>query len=276
MPRKILALGGGGVRIYGAIGALYEAEQQGIDLHQFDIITATSAGSIPGFLLANGKSASEILKIARNMPTSHFIDKGLIGEKLLLSGLDNEPLSKWADDFKFPVSDKLLINVFDKKKNKQVIFDKDIFSTKGYGYALKCATRLQGVMAPVDGQFQDGSMVESPLIMFAEPDDQILCINLGYAGETDIVANPGVVAGLNKTFNLISRVEDIFFALDYKNYMQFKFMVDKFENIDVISPKIYNIKSSNFWINDKTKEDMIKRGRDNTRDQWADIKSKWS
>ena len=275
MSKKILALSGGGVRIYGAIGALYEAECQGIDLHQFDIITATSAGSIVGLLLANGKSAKDILDIARKMPLNKFIDKGFIGEKLLINGLNNEPLAKWADSFNFPPSEKLLINAFDKKINKQIVFDKTTFSAKGYGYALKCATRLPGAMTPVENRYQDGGMIENPLIMFADPDDQILCINLGYAGETPDF-NPTLVNRLNKTFNLLERIEDITYALDYKNYEQFKFMIDRFNNIDVVSPKIYNIRSSDFWVTNKDKEDMIQRGRDNTRDQWSSIKTKWS
>lgn len=66
------------------------------------------------------------------------------------------------------------------------------------------------------------------------------------------------------------------YAFDFKSHMQFKNMVDKFNNIDIINPEVYDIRSSNFWITDEQKLSMIERGRLNTRDHWKKIKHKWS
>ncbi len=62
-----LALGGGGARGFGHIGALKAFEELGI---KFDYIAGTSAGSIVGALYAFGKSPAEIEKIAQNIKRS--------------------------------------------------------------------------------------------------------------------------------------------------------------------------------------------------------------
>jgi predicted acylesterase/phospholipase RssA len=269
MARKILALGGGGVRIYGAIGALIELEAQGIDLKQFDLITCTSAGTIPGILLIAGKSAQEIGQIALKMPLSKFIDKGFIGEKIFFNGLENKGLGDWIDSLNVPPSDRIFINTFDKKTNSQIVFTKEDYEKRGYGFAVRCSTRLPGAMEPLEGRYVDGGILENPLMMFLNPDDQILCIHLGYAGEVSDQTS-------RKSTSLARRIDDLVYAFDYKNYAQFKFMVDKFNNLDIIRPKIFDIRSSNFWITEEQKKDMIRRGRENSRDQISLILDKWA
>jgi predicted acylesterase/phospholipase RssA len=271
MPRKILSLSGGGVRVYGMIGALREMEDQGINLHQFDLITCTSAGTVPGVLLTGGKTAAEIEQIVLKMPLAKFIDKGIIGEKLIFGGLDNKGLGDWIDSLKIPPSDKLAINTYDRKTNTQKIFTKADYETLGYGFAVRCSTRLPGIMVPLDDRYIDGGIIENPIMMFLDPDDQILCVNLGYAGEV-----PEETHGATKLENtLMKRFSDLSFAFDRKNYAQFKFMVDRFNNIDIISPKIYDIGSTDFWVTDAQKKDMVERGKLNTRPQIKAILSKW-
>lgn len=182
-PRKVLSLSGGGVRVYGAFGALLEAESQGIDIHQFDIITATSAGAIVAVLIAAGKTAEEMVDIALEMPLNKFIDKGLVGEKIIWGGLNNQGLADWIDSLNAPPSEKIFINTLNKKTNKQKIFTKKDYEERGYGYAVKCSTRLPFAMKPVDDTYIDGGVVENPLMLHLNSDDQILCLRLGYAGE---------------------------------------------------------------------------------------------
>jgi NTE family protein len=59
-----LALGGGGARGIGHIGALKAFEELGV---KFDFISGTSAGSVVGALYAFGKSANEIEELAKNL-----------------------------------------------------------------------------------------------------------------------------------------------------------------------------------------------------------------
>ena len=59
-----LALGGGGTRGIAHIGVLKAFEEKGI---KFDFISGTSVGSIIGAMWASGKTASEMLEIAKNI-----------------------------------------------------------------------------------------------------------------------------------------------------------------------------------------------------------------
>ena len=272
MSRKVLCLGGGGVRIYGAIGALFEAEKQGFDFSQFDLITATSAGCIPGMMLAADKTPTQMIELAMNFPLSKFIDKGFIGEKVLFNGISNKGLGDWADSLKVIPSNRLLMNTLDITTNQQKIFYKEDYEKHGYGYAVRCTTCLPFAMSPIDDKYLDGGIVENPLSLLLDPEDQILFIHLGYAGE----ARSSEKRGLLENIDILKRTSDMMYAFDYKNHMQFKYMIDKFPNADVIYPKVFNIRSSNFWISDKQKLQMIEDGGKNTKDQWAAIKNKWS
>lgn len=69
-----LALGGGGARGIGHIGALKAFEELGI---KFDYVAGTSAGSIVGALYSYGFSASQIEDLAKSLKKSD-ITKGLI------------------------------------------------------------------------------------------------------------------------------------------------------------------------------------------------------
>ncbi len=69
-----LALGGGGCRGIGHIGALKAFEELGI---KFDYVAGTSAGSIVGSLYALGKTADEMIEIVKNIKKKD-ITKGSI------------------------------------------------------------------------------------------------------------------------------------------------------------------------------------------------------
>ena len=69
-----LALGGGGTRGIGHIGALMAFEELGI---KFDYIAGTSSGSVIGALYAFGKTPKEIRDIANGMG-KRYLTKGSI------------------------------------------------------------------------------------------------------------------------------------------------------------------------------------------------------
>lgn len=266
MGRKILCIGGGGVRIYGTIGALIKAEEMGIDFSQFDIIQATSSGTIIAAMLIAGLTPKEIERRALKLPLNTFIDMGFLGLKFIFGGVSNGGIGKWADSLNLQPTDKFVINTFDKTKNKQYIFTKEDYEKYGYGYALRCSTCYPGVMSPIDGKYLDGGIVENPIMLNLNADDEILCIYLGYAGE---------VKPNKFKFNLFRRLEEAIYAVEFLNYRSFLFMVDKFKSIDIIWPKIYDVASTNFWINKTDMENMITNGKINSESQWASILHKW-
>lgn len=267
MPRKILCLSGGGVRIYGLIGALAAAQELGIDFSQFDIIQATSSGSIVGLMLQSGMDPRQVLLESKHLPIKSFVDTGFLGLSLFFGGFSNKKLGIWANSLNVEPSDRLVVNTFDKTTNSQKIFTKKDYEQKGYGYALRCSTCYPVAFTPIDGKYIDGGVCENPLMLNLNEDDQILCIHLGYAGE---VKDPKFTKGF------LGRVESGIKALEFLNYQSFAFMVDKFPNIDIIRPKIYDVPSVNFWISDKERDEMIKRGKQNTKEQWKAILKKWT
>ena len=67
-----LALGGGGARGMGHIGALMAFEELGI---KFDYIAGTSAGSLVGALYAFGKSPIEIKELALSLKKKDVLSR---------------------------------------------------------------------------------------------------------------------------------------------------------------------------------------------------------
>ena len=69
-----IALGGGGARGFGHIGALKAFEELGV---KFDYIAGTSVGSVVGGLYAFGKTADEIAELAKKMKKSDIIKNAI-------------------------------------------------------------------------------------------------------------------------------------------------------------------------------------------------------
>lgn len=138
-----LALGGGGARGIGHIGALKAFEELGV---QFDYIAGTSAGSVVGGLYAFGKSASEIESIAKGLKrkdiTKNFIPFLKPAKTERLEELLNETFGDLTvfSEMKIPLS----VVCTDLKTGKEVDFD--------YGNVAKvisgsCA--VPGIFTPV-------------------------------------------------------------------------------------------------------------------------------
>ncbi|MBQ3213883.1 MAG: patatin-like phospholipase family protein [Clostridia bacterium] len=96
-----LALGGGASRGIAHIGAIKAFEENGID---FDFVAGTSVGSIIGAFYASGKSANEMLKVAKSLAvkdirkSKFFMPSKTDGIELLLKenlgDIDIKELSK--------------------------------------------------------------------------------------------------------------------------------------------------------------------------------------
>ncbi len=67
---------GGGVKAFGMLGALYEAEKRG---YKWVNVAGTSAGAMIASLVAAGYSAVEIKESVWNLDFNKFKDKGLLG-----------------------------------------------------------------------------------------------------------------------------------------------------------------------------------------------------
>lgn len=138
-----LALGGGGCRGIGHIGALKAFEELGI---KFDYIAGTSAGSIVGSLYALGKTPDEMITIAKSLKKKD-IASGLIpfikpakSEKL------EEMLNKLYGDIKVfsEMKTPFIAVCTDIKTGKEVDFD--------YGNVAKVVSgscAVPGVFTPV-------------------------------------------------------------------------------------------------------------------------------
>ncbi len=138
-----LALGGGGARGIGHIGALKAFEELGV---KFDYIAGTSAGSVVGGLYAFGKSASEIEALAKSLKrkdiTKNFIPFLKPAKTERLEDLLNAAFGDLTvfSEMKIPLS----VVCTDLKTGKEVDFD--------YGNVSKvisgsCA--VPGIFSPV-------------------------------------------------------------------------------------------------------------------------------
>lgn len=138
-----LALGGGGARGIGHIGALMAFEELGV---HFDYIAGTSAGSIIGALYAFGKTPEEIKEMAMSLRKKDIM-KGMIPFiKPAKSSRIEEILNKTFGDVTVFSELKIPLKVVctDLKTGKEVDFD--------YGNVAKVVSgscSVPGIFSPV-------------------------------------------------------------------------------------------------------------------------------
>ena len=138
-----LALGGGGARGFGHIGALMAFEELGV---HFDYIVGTSVGSIIGSLYAFGKTPAEIKELALELKRKDII-KGMIPiVKLAKSSRIEELLNKTFGDMIVFSELKIPFKAVctDLKTGKEVDFD--------YGNVAKVVSgscAVPGIFTPV-------------------------------------------------------------------------------------------------------------------------------
>lgn len=138
-----LALGGGGARGFGHIGALMAFEELGV---KFDYIAGTSVGSIIGALYAFGKTAKEIKELAMDLKKKDFI-RGMIPiVKLAKSSKIEAMINEVFGDMKVFSELKTPFKVVctDLKTGKEIDFD--------YGNVAKVVSgscAVPGIFTPV-------------------------------------------------------------------------------------------------------------------------------
>lgn len=138
-----LALGGGGARGIGHIGALMAFEELGV---HFDYIAGTSAGSVIGALYAFGKTPEEIKQMALNLKKKDIM-KGMIPFiKPAKSDKIEEILNKTFGDVTIFSELKIPLKVVctDLKTGKEIDFD--------YGNVAKVVSgscSVPGIFSPV-------------------------------------------------------------------------------------------------------------------------------
>ncbi len=150
-----LALGGGGSRGIGHIGVIKAFEELGV---KFDYVAGTSAGSIVASLYALGKTADEMIEIAKSLKKSD-ISKGSIPfiKPAKAEKIENL-LNKIYGDIKVFSEMKIPLSVVctDLKTGKEVDFD--------YGNVAKAVSgscAVPGVFTPVvheDMHLVDGGL----------------------------------------------------------------------------------------------------------------------
>jgi len=138
-----LALGGGGCRGIGHIGALKAFEELGIN---FDYVAGTSAGSIVGSLYALGKSADEMIEIVKSLKKKEITKGSIPFIKPAKSERLEEVLNRIYGDILVFSELKVPLSVVctDLKTGKEVDFD--------YGNVAKVVSgscAVPGVFTPV-------------------------------------------------------------------------------------------------------------------------------
>lgn len=138
-----LALGGGGCRGIGHIGAIKAFEELGI---KFDYVAGTSAGSIVGSLYALGKTADEMIEIVKNLKKRDITGGSIPFIKPAKSEKLEEVLNKIYGDIMVFSEMKIPFSVVctDLKTGKEVDFD--------YGNVAKVVSgscAVPGVFTPV-------------------------------------------------------------------------------------------------------------------------------
>lgn len=150
-----LALGGGGCRGIGHIGALKAFEELGV---KFDYVAGTSAGSIVGSLYALGKTADEMIEIVKNLKKKDVTGGSIPFLKPAKSEKLEETLNKVYGDIMVFSELKIPLSVVctDLKTGKEVDFD--------YGNVAKVVSgscSVPGVFTPVvheDMHLVDGGL----------------------------------------------------------------------------------------------------------------------
>ena len=138
-----LALGGGGCRGIGHIGALKAFEELGV---KFDYVAGTSAGSIVGSLYALGKTADEMIEIAKGLKQKDISKGSIPFIKPAKSERLEETLNRIYGDIMVFSELKIPFSVVctDLKTGKEVDFD--------YGNVAKVVSgscAVPGVFTPV-------------------------------------------------------------------------------------------------------------------------------
>lgn len=138
-----LALGGGGCRGVGHIGAIKAFEELGI---KFDYVAGTSAGSIVGSLYALGKTADEMIEIAKTLRKKDVTGGSIPFIKPAKSEKLEETLNKIYGDIMVFSELKVPLTVIctDLKTGKEADFD--------YGNVAKVVSgscSVPGVFTPV-------------------------------------------------------------------------------------------------------------------------------
>lgn len=138
-----LALGGGGCRGIGHIGAIKAFEELGI---KFDYVAGTSAGSIVGSLYALGKTADEMIEIAKTLRKKDVTGGAIPFIKPAKSEKLEETLNKIYGDIMVFSELKVPLTVVctDLKTGKEADFD--------YGNVAKVVSgscSVPGVFTPV-------------------------------------------------------------------------------------------------------------------------------
>ena len=138
-----LALGGGGARGMGHIGALKAFEELGI---KFDYVAGTSAGSIVGALYASGKTATEIEALAKSLKRKDITKGSIPFLKPAKSENIEEVLNSAFGEMKVFSELKIPLSVVctDLKTGKEIDFD---YGNVSKVVAGSCA--VPGIFTPV-------------------------------------------------------------------------------------------------------------------------------
>ena len=278
---KVYVSSGGGVRIGATFGAVWKGEQIGaFQASDFDCFAGTSAGALDAALTANGWTGVDKYHLFMHTDFSKFFKPFFmpyaVREALALQWPIS--LTKLHDFYSslckpnkigpaLRFTPNLYINTVDTAKNEQVIYinnggntipwdrkDDDLGSYRlctDLATALVESSALPGLRA-TNPYSMDGGIAENPLLSIFPDDAEMTVIQLGYPGRTD-------------RKNII---QDLMYAYDFKAYLAAQYELDRFKNLRLIKPYVYDIPSSAFNLSDAEKLSVFNRGANNSIAQW--------
>lgn len=272
---------GGGVRIGATFGAVMEGWAQGKVSHRaFDYFLGTSAGALDAALAASGWAPDRRCHLFAQTDlgrlVSPFLPFSWRKPMALAKPMGLDRVAAWIDSLGLKPSPGLMVNAVDAETNTHVIFCQEVppwglglkgveWSIVDWGHApigkiLARSMALPGLVAD-HPKWMDGGLAENPLLSVLPRSYTILMLNLGYPG---LVKDKG---------SLIPQgvIERSFYAYDFKAATLARKLAEEFKHIYMIEPKVYDVPSVAFDIDQEARRRMITLGRINTKPQWEAI-----
>ncbi len=188
MSKKIgLALGSGGLRGLAHVGVLNIFEQHRIPV---DYVAGCSIGSLIGALFCSGLTPEMILKLAKGLSRSHWLDfvlprMGIVGGNKILNTIQLLVQQKKFEELKIPLS----IVATDLKQGKEVVFCQGDVAR-----AVRASVSVPGIFVPYEW---DGNLLVDGAVLNPTPIDVVrrmgaeivIAVDLAHADHSSEVDN---------------------------------------------------------------------------------------
>jgi len=294
---KLLALGGGGSRAYATLGALMAAQRQGLNcLAHFDVLSGDSSGALLALMLAAGWSPARMMDALLHLAIDRILSPlpwRLRLPMAVVKPLSLKPLACWIDEQGLIPLHPLVINTWDSETNTQLfITNSQALAQRSMASASPSVPKSQWVVILAEGvgqpswgtlvtrsmalpglladhpRWMDGALGEHPPLSFAQPEDTVVVVNLGYPG---LVPQPTGKQGEMTTIPQGTLARALY-AYEVTASMNQKRAFTRFITPVVqIEPRVFDVKSTAFDLSAQAKLGLMRRGYEETLAQWPAV-----